>query len=207
VAAAIGDVKGAGIGVGVIAVIVAFLWLASGFFIVQEGQTAVVTTFGRYSHTTLPGFNWRWPYPIQGHEIVNMSQVRTAEIGYRGNVRNKQLKESLMLTDDENIIDIQFAVQYKLKNAAEWLFNNRDPEDSVRQVAETAIREIVGRSKMDFVLYEGRDKVALDVSQRMQQILDRYKSGVRSPTSPCRRAAARAGAGRLRRCREGRPGP
>lgn len=173
-----GDVKGAGIGVGVIAVIVAFLWLASGFFIVQEGQTAVVTTFGRYSHTTLPGFNWRWPYPIQGHEIVNMSQVRTAEIGYRGNVRNKQLKESLMLTDDENIIDIQFAVQYKLKNAAEWLFNNRDPDDSVRQVAETAIREIVGRSKMDFVLYEGREKVALDVSQRMQQILDRYKSGV-----------------------------
>ncbi|EIJ48045.1 transmembrane protease [Herbaspirillum sp. GW103] len=173
-----GDVKGAGIGVGVIAVIVAFLWLASGFFIVQEGQTAVVTTFGRYSHTTLPGFNWRWPYPIQGHEIVNMSQVRTAEIGYRGNVRNKQLKESLMLTDDENIIDIQFAVQYKLKNAAEWLFSNRDPDDSVRQVAETAIREIVGRSKMDFVLYEGREKVALDVSQRMQQILDRYKSGV-----------------------------
>ncbi|WP_075258811.1 FtsH protease activity modulator HflK [Herbaspirillum camelliae] len=173
-----GDVKGAGIGVGVIAIIVAFLWLASGFFIVQEGQTAVVTTFGRYSHTTLPGFNWRWPYPIQGHEIVNMSQVRTAEIGYRGNVRNKQLKESLMLTDDENIIDIQFAVQYKLKNAAEWLFNNRDPDDSVRQVAETAIREIVGRSKMDFVLYEGREKVALDVSQRMQQILDRYKSGV-----------------------------
>ncbi|ALU90137.1 FtsH protease activity modulator HflK [Herbaspirillum rubrisubalbicans] len=173
-----GDVKGAGIGVGVIAIIVVFLWLASGFFIVQEGQTAVVTTFGRYSHTTLPGFNWRWPYPIQGHEIVNMSQVRTAEIGYRGNVRNKQLKESLMLTDDENIIDIQFAVQYKLKNAAEWLFNNRDPDDSVRQVAEAAIREIVGRSKMDFVLYEGREKVALDVSQRMQQILDRYKSGV-----------------------------
>lgn len=173
-----GDVKGAGIGVGVIAIIVAFLWLASGFFIVQEGQTAVVTTFGRYSHTTLPGFNWRWPYPIQGHDIVNMSQVRTAEIGYRGNVRNKQLKEALMLTDDENIIDIQFAVQYKLKNAAEWLFNNRDPDDSVRQVAETAMREIVGRSKMDFVLYEGREKVAIDVSQRMQQILDRYKSGV-----------------------------
>ncbi len=173
-----GDVKGAGIGLGVIAIIVAFLWLASGFFIVQEGQTAVVTTFGRYSHTTLPGFNWRWPYPIQGHDIVNMSQVRTAEIGYRGNVRNKQLKESLMLTDDENIIDIQFAVQYKLKNAAEWLFNNRDPDDAVRQVAETSIREIVGRSKMDFVLYEGREKVALDVSQRMQQILDRYKSGV-----------------------------
>src|SRR5450830_1400050 len=173
-----GDIKGAGIGVGVIAVIVAFLWLASGFFIVQEGQTAVVMTFGKYSHTTLPGFNWRWPYPVQSHEIVNVSQVRTAEIGYRSNAKNKQLKEALMLTDDENIIDIQFAVQYKLKNAAEWLFNNRDQDETVRQVAETAIREIVGRSKMDFVLYEGREKVALDVGQLMQQILDRYKSGV-----------------------------
>ncbi|WP_034297710.1 FtsH protease activity modulator HflK [Herbaspirillum sp. RV1423] len=173
-----GDIKGAGIGAGVIAIIVAFLWLASGFFIVQEGQTAVVMTFGKYSHTTLPGFNWRWPYPVQSHEIVNVSQVRTAEIGYRSNAKNKQLKEALMLTDDENIIDIQFAVQYKLKNAAEWLFNNRDQDETVRQVAETAIREIVGRSKMDFVLYEGREKVALDVGQLMQQILDRYKSGV-----------------------------
>jgi len=173
-----GDMKGAGIGVGIIAVIAFFLWLASGFFIVQEGQTAVVMTFGKYSHTTLPGFNWRWPYPIQNHEIVNVSQVRTAEIGYRGNPKNKQLKESLMLTDDENIIDIQFAVQYTLKDAAQWLFNNRDQDETVRQVAETAIREIVGRSKMDFVLYEGREKVALDVSQLMQQILDRYKSGV-----------------------------
>lgn len=173
-----GNMKGAGIGVGIIIVIVAFLWLASGFFIVQEGQTAVVMTFGKYSHTTVPGFNWRWPYPVQSHEIVNVSQVRTAEIGYRSNAKNKQLRESLMLTDDENIIDIQFAVQYTLKSASEWLFNNRDPDETVRQVAETAIREIVGRSKMDFVLYEGREKVALDVSQLMQQILDRYKSGV-----------------------------
>jgi len=123
-----GDMKGAGIGVGIIAVIAFFLWLASGFFIVQEGQTAVVMTFGKYSHTTLPGFNWRWPYPIQNHEIVNVSQERTAEIGYRGNPKNKQLKESLMLTDDENIIDIQFAVQYTLKDAAQWLFNNRDQD-------------------------------------------------------------------------------
>ncbi|MEN3291864.1 MAG: modulator of FtsH protease HflK, partial [Burkholderiales bacterium] len=124
------------------------------------------------------GFNWRWPYPIQSHEVVNVSQVRTVEVGYRSSFKNKQAKESLMLTDDENIIDIQFAVQYKLKSAAEWVFNNRDQEETVRQVAETAIREIVGRNKMDFVLYEGREKVALDVNQLMQQIVDRYKSGV-----------------------------
>jgi membrane protease subunit HflK len=170
--------KGTGIGAGVVAAIALCLWLASGFFIVQEGQTAVVLTFGKYSYTTTPGFNWRWPYPIQSHEVVNLSQVRTVEVGYRGNARNKQAKEALMLTDDENIIDIQFAVQYKLKSAAEWIFNNRDQEEMVRQVAETSIREIVGKSKMDFVLYEGREKVALDVGQLMQQILDHYKSGV-----------------------------
>lgn len=172
------DMKGAGIGVGVIAAIVFFLWLVSGFFIVQEGQTGVVLTFGKYSHSTPAGFNWRWPYPIQSHEVVNVSQVRTVEVGYRSSVKNKQAKEALMLTEDENIIDIQFAVQYKLKNASEWVFNNRDQEETVRQVAETAIREIVGRSKMDFVLYEGREKVALDVGQLMQQIVDRYKAGV-----------------------------
>lgn len=172
------DMKGAGIGVGLIAVIVAFLWLVSGFFIVQEGQAGVILTFGKYSHTTPAGFNWRWPYPIQSHEIVNVLQVRTVEVGYRSNIKNKQPKESLMLTEDENIIDIQFAVQYTLKNASDWLFNNRDQDEMVRQVAETAIREIVGRSKMDFVLYEGRDKVAFEVGQLMQQIADRYKSGV-----------------------------
>ncbi|MES2935028.1 MAG: FtsH protease activity modulator HflK [Pseudomonadota bacterium] len=171
------DMKGAGIGAGVIGVIALFFWLVSGFFIVQEGQTGVVSTFGKYSHTTPAGFNWRWPYPVQEHEIVNVLQVRTVEIGYRSTVKNKQPKEALMLTDDENIIDIQFAVQYKLNNAADWIFNNRDQEGMVKQVAETAIREIVGKSKMDFVLYEGREKVALDVSLLMQEILDRYQSG------------------------------
>ena len=155
-----------------------FLWLISGFFVVQEGQTGVVLTFGKYSHDTPSGFNWRAPYPIQSDEIVNVSQVRTVEVGYQSNVKNKQPKEALMLTDDENIIDIQFAVQYKLKSASDWIFNNREQESTVKQVAETAIREVVGRNKMDFVLYEGREKVAFDVSQLMQQILDRYSTGV-----------------------------
>lgn len=172
-----GDMRGASVTAGVVAVIVGLIWLASGAFIVQEGQVGVVTTFGKLSHKTGAGFNWRWPYPIQSHETVNVSQIRTAEIGYRANVRNKQPQESLMLTDDENIIDIQFAVQYTLKDPVQWLFNNRDQDDSVRQIAETAIREVVGRSKMDFVLYEGREKVAVDVHQMMQQIVDRYALG------------------------------
>lgn len=171
------DMKGAGIGIGLVGVIILFLWLVSGFFIVQEGQTGVVMTFGKYSHSTPAGFNWRWPYPIQTHETVNVSAVRTVEVGYRGNIRNKQPKESLMLTEDENIIDIQFAVQYRLKSASDWVFNNRNQEEMVKQVAETAIREVVGKSKMDFVLYEGREKVAFDTSQLMQRILDSYNSG------------------------------
>jgi membrane protease subunit HflK len=104
--------------------------------------------------------------------------VRTVEVGYTGTVKNKQPKEALMLTDDENIIDIQFAVQYKLKNARDWVFNNREQESTVKQVAESAIREVVGRNKMDFVLYEGREKVALDVAQLMQRLLDSYNTGV-----------------------------
>ncbi|MEB0138368.1 MULTISPECIES: FtsH protease activity modulator HflK [unclassified Undibacterium] len=166
------------IGIGAIALVFFVVWLISGIFIVQEGQTAVITTFGKYSHVAGSGMNWRWPYPVQSHEIVNVSQVRTVEVGYRSNVKNKQARESLMLTDDENIIDIQFAVQYKLGNAADWLFNNRDQDEMIRQVAETAVREVVGKSKMDFVLYEGREKVALDVGALMQQILAHYKSGV-----------------------------
>jgi membrane protease subunit HflK len=172
-----GEGRGAGITASVIGFIVLLIWLASGAFIVQEGQVGVVTTFGRLSHTTGAGFNWRWPAPIQAHETVNVSQVRTAEIGYRENARNKQGAESLMLTDDENIIDIQFAVQYTLKDPVAWVFNNRDQDVTVHQVAETAIREVVGKSKMDFVLYEGREKVALDVHNMIQQIVDRYKLG------------------------------
>lgn len=173
-----GEGRGAGITATVIGFIVALIWLASGAFIVQEGQVGVVTTFGRLSHTTGAGFNWRWPAPIQAHETVNVSQVRTAEIGYRDNVRNKQANESLMLTDDENIIDIQFAVQYTLKDPVAWVFNNREQDTTVHQVAETAIREVVGKSKMDFVLYEGREKVAVDVHNMMQSIVDRYALGV-----------------------------
>jgi membrane protease subunit HflK len=172
-----GDMKGAGFTFGAVASVAILVWLASGAFIVQEGQTGVVTTFGKFSHTTPAGINWRWPYPFQNNETVNVSQVRTVEVGYRGSAKTKMASEALMLTEDENIIDIQFAVQYKLKDPVAWLYANRDAEDTVRQVAETAIREIVGRSKMDFVLYEGREKVATDTQQLMQTILDRYNSG------------------------------
>ncbi|WP_426196536.1 FtsH protease activity modulator HflK [Massilia sp. DWR3-1-1] len=173
------DMKGASVTAGVFGVIALFIWLASGAFIVQEGQVGIVTTFGKLSHKTGAGFNWRWPAPFQAHTTVDVSRVRTAEVGYRGSVRSKNTKESLMLTDDENIIDIQFAVQYTLKDPVAWIYNNRDSnDDTLRQIAETAIREVVGKSKMDFVLYEGREQVALDANKLMQQIADRYALGV-----------------------------
>lgn len=163
---------------GLLALLAFLVWLASGFYIVDAGQRGVVLRFGQYIETTEPGPRWHLPWPIESREIVNIDQVRTVEIGYRNNVRSKVLKESLMLTDDENIIDLQFAVQYILKDPEEFLFVNRAPEDTVLQVAETAMREIVGKSKMDFVLYEGRSDIAASAKALMQQILDRYKTGI-----------------------------
>lgn len=165
-------------GLGLIAAIVVAIWLASGFYIVDEGKRGVVLRFGKYVETTLAGPRWHLPYPIETVEIVNTEQVRTVEVGYRNNVRNKNPLESLMLTDDGNIIDIQFAVQYTIKNPEAFLFNNRDTEVAVLQVAETAIREVVGKNKMDFVLYEGRSEIAARAHRLMQAILDRYGIGV-----------------------------
>ncbi len=164
--------------IGLISVVVVLIWIASGFYIVDASQRGVVLRFGSFVETTQPGPRWHLPFPIESVEVVNISQVRTVEIGYRENVKNKILKESLMLTDDENIIDIQFAVQYFLKDPGEYLFNNRAPDENVRQAAETSIREIVGKNKMDFVLYEGREQVAAATTKLAQDILDRYKSGI-----------------------------
>jgi membrane protease subunit HflK len=165
-------------GLGLIAAIAALIWVGSGFYIVDASQRGVVLRFGKKIEVTEPGPRWHLPFPVETVEVVNLSQVRTIEVGYRENVKNKILKESLMLTDDENIIDIQFAVQYFLKDPADYLFNNRMPDENVRQAAETAIREVVGKSKMDFVLYEGREQVAASATKLMQEILDRYKSGI-----------------------------
>ena len=167
---------------GLLAGLVLAVWLASGFYIVVEGQRGVVLTFGKFSEITNAGLRWRLPYPIQSHEIVDLTGVRTVEVGYRNSVKTKVLRESLMLTDDENIIDIQFAVQYTLKEPTEFLFNNRRPDESVLQAAETATREIVGKSKMDFVLNQGRSEVASRVKVLMQRILDRYETGINITT-------------------------
>ncbi len=164
--------------VGFVAAALAALWLASGFYIVDAGERGVVLRFGKYIETTEPGPHWHLPWPMESVQVVNVDQVRTVEIGYRNNVRNKIPQESLMLTDDENIVDLQFAVQYTVKNPEDYLFNDRSPNDAVKQVAESAMREIVGRSKMDYVLYEGRSDIAAQAKSLMQKILNRYGTGI-----------------------------
>jgi modulator of FtsH protease HflK len=169
-------------GMAFIVLLIVAIWLASGFYIVDEGRRGVVLRLGKYLETTMPGPRWHVPYPVESVEVVNVSGVRTVEVGYRGNPKNKQDQEALMLTDDENIIDVQFAIQYTLKSPEEYLFKNRNPDDNVLQAAETSIREIVGKSKMDFVLNQGRSEVASRVKVLMQKILDRYETGINITT-------------------------
>ncbi len=172
------DMKSAGIGAGLIAGVLLVLWLGSGFFIVQEGHQAVVTAFGRYSHTVDAGFQWRLPYPFQAHETVSVTQLRSVDVGRSTITQATGLRDSSMLTQDENIIDIRFTVQYRLKDARAYLFENRSPDEAVVMAAESAVREIVGRSRVDSVLYEQRDAVAADLVRSIQNQLDRLNAGI-----------------------------
>jgi membrane protease subunit HflK len=172
------NLKSAGVGAALIGGVIVLIWLGSGVFIVQEGQQAVVTSFGRYSHTVDAGFQWRFPYPFQAHETVNVTQLRSTEVGRNSVSQATGLRDSSMLTQDENIVDIRFTVQYRLKDARAFLFENRDPETAVTLAAESAVREIVGRSKIDSVLYEQRDALANDLVRSIQAQLDRLKTGI-----------------------------
>ena len=172
------DMKSAGIGVGLIGVVALLIWLGSGFFIVQEGYQAVVTTFGKYSHTKDAGFQWRMPYPVQAHEVVAVTQLQSVEVGRNAVVQATGLRDSSMLTQDENIVDIRFVVQYRRADARAYLFENYRPDEAVVMAAESAVREIVGRSKVDQVLYEQRDAIAADLVKSIQAQLDRLKAGI-----------------------------
>ena len=172
------DMKNAGIGVGLIGFVALAIWLGTGVFIVQEGQQAVITQFGRYHSTMGAGLNWRLPYPIQRHEIVVVTQIRSVEVGHDVVIKATGLRDSAMLTKDENIVEIKFAVQYRLSDARAYLFESKEPSAAVIQAAETAVREVVGKMNMDLALAEERDQIAPRVRALMQTILDRYKVGV-----------------------------
>ena len=172
------DMKGAGIGVGVIAAVAVAIWLASGIFIVREGEQAVVTTFGKYDSTRNAGLNWRMPFPIQRHETVRVTQIRSVDVGRDSVIKSTGLRESAMLTQDENIVEIKFAVQYRLNDARAYLFESKSPDDAVVQAAESAVREVVGKMSMDNAMADERDQIAPRVRDLMQTILDRYRVGI-----------------------------
>jgi membrane protease subunit HflK len=172
------DMKSAGVGVGLIVGVVFVIWLGTGFFIVQEGQQAVITQFGKYKSSVGAGFNWRLPYPIQRHELIFVTQIRSVDVGRDTVIKTTGLRDSAMLTEDENIVEIKFAVQYRLSDARAFLFESKNPTETVVQAAETAVREVVGMMRMDSALSEERDQIATRVRVLMQKILDRYKVGV-----------------------------
>ena len=172
------DMKSAGLGIGLVAVVALLIWLGSGFFIVQEGQRAVVTTFGKFSETRDAGFQWRMPFPVQAHETVAVTQLQSVEVGRNSVVQATGLRDSSMLTQDENIVDIRFTVQYRRADPRAYLFENNRPDEAVVTAAESAVREIVGRSRVDQVLYEQRDAIAADLVLSIQAQLNRLKAGI-----------------------------
>ena len=172
------DMKSTGIGISLILGVVVLIWLGTGFFIVQEGQQAVITQFGKYKSSVGAGFQWRLPYPIQRHELIFVTQIRSVDVGRDTIIKATGLRESAMLTEDENIVEIKFAVQYRLSDARAFLFESKNPGEAVVQAAETAVREVVGKMRMDSALSEDRDQIAPRVRALMQGILDHYKVGI-----------------------------
>ncbi len=177
-----GDTGGSFRGLGFLALGAIVLWLLSGFYIVDEGNRGVETRFGRYVTTTQPGLNWHFPAPIEQVDVVNISQQRILEVGYRSGGRQQALgsvpREALMLTKDENIIDVRIAVQYKVKDAKDFLFNVRNPAATLKQVTESVERGVIGQSTMDFVLTEGRSEIVAQMEKEIQEIMDSYDSGI-----------------------------
>lgn len=159
------------------------LWLASGFYTVEEGKQGVVLQFGRYVNTTNPGLRYHLPTPIQSVQIVDTQGIRFKEIGYRGGGSSNQKSvkdESLMLTADENIVDVKLSVQYQIADPKAYLFQVESPDHTLFNVVESITREVVGDSTMDFVLTEGRSEIVSEIQSKSQRILDEvYQTGLR----------------------------
>jgi membrane protease subunit HflK len=168
---------------GLVLGLIVLIWALTGLYLVDEGSRGVVTRFGEYAETTMPGLHWHFPMPVERVDVVNMEQQRFVEIGYRSGGRQQSLgsvpKEALMLTQDENIIDIRLAVQYQIKDAKAYLFNVAEPDATLKQVIESAQRAVIGKNTMDFVLTEGRGRVSDEIKTEIQQTLDQYETGIR----------------------------
>lgn len=181
-----GDGRSSGIpplkSLGFLAAGAVVLWGLSGFYIVDEGTHGVETRFGKYVATTQSGLNWHIPAPIERVNVVDVKQQRYIEVGYRSGGSEQTLgsvpKEALMLTKDENIVDVRLAVQYQVKDAKDFIFNVVNPAATLKQVTESAQRGVVGSSKMDFVLTEGRSEIVTQIKKEIQDVMDNYKSGI-----------------------------
>ncbi|AOX99572.1 FtsH protease activity modulator HflK [Jeongeupia sp. USM3] len=174
--------RGGMTGIGAIIAVLLVLWGASGFYVVDEREDAVIMRFGRYVATVEnSGLHWHLPWPVESREVVNVTEIRSLDVGARAEGKSTA-DEAVMLTGDQNIIDVQLEIQYTLKSAKDFVFNNRrsdkDGKDLVKQAAETAIREVVGKNKVDYVLNEGRGKIGEDTKELMQELLDRYATGI-----------------------------
>jgi membrane protease subunit HflK len=170
-------------GLGLLVAVVVGGWLVSGFYIVDEGRRGVVLRFGAYAATTTPGINWHFPYPIETVEVVDTERRRFVEIGYRtgsaGRAGARSVdREALMLTQDENIVAVGLSVQYQISSPRDYLFNVMDPDMTLKQVVESATREVIGKSKMDFVLTEGRSEIVARILDTSQTTLDKYQAGL-----------------------------
>ena len=177
-----GDASNSGsVGFGLILIVAFLVWMLSGIYIVDAAERGVVLRFGAFTKITMPGPHWHLPYPIESVEVVDVDENRTAEIGYRstnGRSGSTIHSESLMLTKDENIVDLKIAVQYRINDAALYKFNVRNPDLLLRQMTESAVRETVGQSKMDFVLTEGRSAIASMTEKLLQSMLDEHETGL-----------------------------
>ena len=156
---------------GALALVVASMfWAFTGVYTVTDGEAGVILQFGKYKEIAQPGLHWHYPYPIQELRVVDMQQVRSSK------------HRTTMLTQDENIVEIVLAAQFRVKDAPDYLFNLRGPDTTLKQAMESAIREVVGKSKVDFVLYEGLEVISSNTKVLMQEILDRYQSGIEVTT-------------------------
>ena len=170
-----------GKGFGLVVAGAAVIWGLSGFYIVDEGTRGVVTRLGAYVNTTQPGLNWHIPAPIDQVQVINVEQQRFIEVGYRsggGQAMGSVPKEAMMLTKDENIVDVRLAVQYQVKDAKDYAFSVLDPASTLKQVTESVERGVIGRSDMDFVLTEGRSEIVAAIKSEIQSVMDAYKAGI-----------------------------
>ncbi|MBK1726372.1 FtsH protease activity modulator HflK [Halorhodospira neutriphila] len=176
-----GGVPGGVLGFGALGLGAVLIWLLTGIYIVDAGYRGVEMTFGRHTLTTQPGPHWHWPRPIGTVEQVNVQRRRVAEVGYQsvqGSGSRAVADEALMITRDENIADVRIAAQYRVSDPARYLYNFRMPERSLKQVAESAVREVIGKRELDFVLTEGRTEVAQRTRELLQQVMNEYRTGL-----------------------------